>query len=121
MKKMICVFIISWLPCFMVAANAMGMQMALENAQSRPAQTVEHEQMSCHESLNHSKTSDSKTTPSSNHNCTFCAFCVVGSAIASTPKLKMTHFKTTNIQPTLFDVAFSSQDYPPAIKPPILN
>jgi hypothetical protein len=109
----------SWLPCFMVAANAMGMQMALENALPHTTQSVAHAQMSCHEQVNHDKTSENKTNLPNSHHCSFCAFCVVGSAIASTPKLKMKHVKTTNIQPTLFDVAFSSQDYPPAIKPPI--
>jgi hypothetical protein len=116
----------SWLPCFMVAANAMGMKMALESALPNTAQTAEHVHMSCHDGLNHiktsdNKTSDSKTSPTSSHHCSLCAFCVVGSAIASTPKFKMTHVKTTNIQPASHDVAFTSQDYPPAIKPPILN
>jgi hypothetical protein len=121
MKKLICIFMMIWLPCFMVAANAMSMQMTLKNSLPHTAQIAEHVQMSCHEGLNHSKKSDSKNNPSSSHHCSFCAFCIVGSAIASTHKLKMSHIKTTNIQPTSFDVAFTSQDYPPAIKPPILN
>jgi hypothetical protein len=77
--------------------------------------------MSCHEQVNHDKTSENKINHPDSHHCSFCAFCVVGSAVASTHLLKMSHIKTTNIQPTSFDVAFSSQDYPPAIKPPILN
>jgi hypothetical protein len=115
-----------WLPCFMVAANAMGMQMVFENALPHTTQTAENAQMSCHEQVNHNKTSESKsshnkTGSSDSHHCSFCAFCVVGSAMNATPTLKMAHVKTPDIQPTSLDVAFSSQDYPPAIKPPILN
>jgi hypothetical protein len=121
MKKLICIFIMSWLPCFMMAANAMGMQMVLENALQHATQTADHAQMSCHEQVNHDKTSENKTNHPDSHHCSFCAFCVVGSAVASTHLLKMSHLKTDNIQHTSLDVAFSSQDYPPAIKPPILN
>jgi hypothetical protein len=106
----------NWLPCFMAAANVMGMQMAMQNALPHATVVAEHAELPCHEDTNHYKSS-----PSASHNCTFCAFCVVGSAISATPTLKMAHVKTPTIQPTSFDVAFSSQDYPPAIKPPILN
>lgn len=106
----------SWLPCFMAVANAMGMQMELENALPHTSQSAEHAHMACHEDANHHKSS-----PNASNHCTFCAFCVVGSAMSATPTLKMAHVKTANIQPASFDVAFSSQDYPPAIKPPILN
>lgn len=126
MNKIICICMISWLPCFMAAANAMGMQMALDNALPHTTQPAEHAQMACHEAPNLSKVADSnandsKTSPSSAHHCSFCGFCVVGSAIASLPTIKLNHTKSASTQPTSFEVAFSSQDYPPAHKPPILN
>jgi hypothetical protein len=52
MKKFICIFMMSWLPCFMLAANAMGMQMALENAFHMRPNVAEQAQMSCHK-VNH--------------------------------------------------------------------
>lgn len=105
----------------MVAAHAMGMQMAFENALPHATNAAGHAQMACHEQMKHDNNNDVNKAPDATHHCSFCAFCVVGSAIAATPTLKFSHIQLPNIQPTSFEVAFSSQDYPPAIKPPILN
>ncbi len=121
MKKWISIVLMAWLPCFMVAAHAMGMQMAFESASPVQLNAAEQSKMTCHEHLNHHQANDIKAEPNASHHCSFCAFCVVGSAIAATPTLKFSHIQLSNIQPTSFEVAFTSQDYPPAIKPPIFN
>lgn len=111
MKKMICILLIAWLPLLMVTANAMGLQMTIQNIGDSHQQMTD---MPCHDgSDNQQKTQ---------HRCVNCGFCVMTTSIANfdhAPIFELEAF--TSISPTFIDVGFKSADQSPAFRPPILN
>jgi hypothetical protein len=114
MKKLICLFLMFWLPLFMGSAWAMNMQMQLENQQ---AQFSQKSHMSCHESVDKSK----KNQSPSSQKCAVCGMCALVNGAAnfnSAPVLNLASSQCST--PQFFYVAFTSQDYPPSYKPPIL-
>ncbi len=122
MKKVICLFLMLWLPLFMGSAWAMNMQMELQNQLqqvTQQSQTMAHSMItitqmpaSCHMS----------TASEPNKKCPTCSMCVLANASASFDTAPNFHvLSTTSLTPPYSAVAFYSQDLPPTIKPPILN
>jgi hypothetical protein len=129
MKKRLCIFLICWLPCFVMAANVMAMQMLLAQANSVSQQLYDthasHEinamsEMPCHE---HEAAHDSATTTSSKaHHCDACGFCAISGGVAhfhAVPVLAITASRSAT--PLFMVEPVHSQTYPPAIKPPIFS
>jgi len=114
MKKLICLFLMLWLPLFMASAWAMNMQMQLDST----AHDVVITHMSCHDDTNQAQGNQAHKT----HQCLACGICALANASASfstAPFLNLT--AKLSSAPLPVNVVFSSQDYPPAYKPPISN
>jgi hypothetical protein len=110
MKKLICLFLMLWLPLFMGSAWAMSMQMQLENQQ---VQMSQKSHMSCHEKSN-------KNQSTSSHKCAVCGMCALVNGTANFNTAPVLNFATSQFTaPQFFYVAFTSQEYPPSYKPPI--
>ncbi len=79
--------------------------------------------MSCHDDANQAQGKQAQGNQThKTHQCFACGICALANASASfstAPSFNLTinHPST----PPLVNVVFSSQDYPPAYKPPILN
>ncbi|HSI44752.1 MAG TPA: hypothetical protein VK950_01145 [Methylophilus sp.] len=129
MKKRICIFLICWLPCFVMAANVMAMQMLL--AQANPVSQQAHEalashemeamrEMPCHE---HKAAHESdSTTSGKTHHCDVCGFCAISGGVAhfhSASNLVLT--ASRSVAPLFMAAPVHSLTYPPAIKPPIFS
>lgn len=124
MKKLLCLFLLVWLPLFSGAAAAMSMQMQLA-----ALQTVADE-MPCHESntdLSHNPVAASGQADHSccddhetSHNCFACGVCALIHAVANVDAAGQLNLPVTaSPAPHFFGRVFSSQLYPPALKPPI--
>jgi len=113
MKKFICILLLSWLPVFMLASNAMAMQMALNNTHQMPATEMQH---ACHESKNEATATHSKA-----HQCVVCTMCVLSHAVAFTSAANSVSQSLHHPQPLFDEARFSSLDSPPALKPPKLS
>jgi hypothetical protein len=114
MKKLISILLIGWLPLFMAVANAMSMQMTLENEHAYQHSAAH---IYCHQDMQHEQHSTPQHQP---HQCTMCGFCtLVGSvAVSGYLPLLFTHAHILG-NLSFLEVDFSSLQYPPAIKPPI--
>ncbi len=114
MRKIICIVLMCWLPLFMGAASAMSMQMELGNLQNSAETACPY--------MPDMKMSDmqaGKSEHKSSHNNS-CAACAIASASASYNAVPIFNVVTSaNDLPRAVNVAFPSQDFPPAIKPPI--
>jgi len=117
MKKLLCLFLLLWLPLFSAAAAAMSMQMQLS------ATSASAEQMPCHDAS--TSTSDNTKQPCcddhhASRNCFVCGVCAFSNAarhLAAVPSLALPAPDT--FAPRNLVRIFSSQLYPPALKPPI--
>jgi len=114
-----------WLPLFMGSASAMSLHMALKN-QSFNLTSLSHAatqtQNSCHEDNTNINQHKQVKETHQKHQCLACGVCALANASASfdaVPKFDVC--SQTSMMPRYFNVAFSSLDHPPAIKPPILN
>lgn len=111
MKKLICIVLISWLPVFMLTANAMSLQMT---TQSLIADLQTEASMPCHDKTD--------KQPLKAHNCMSCGFCAIATSIASTTTVPFLHIPECKSFKTSFvDDGFNSIDHAPAYRPPILN
>lgn len=111
MKKLICILLIGWLPVFMVAANAMSLQMTTK-VMNDDAQV--QSSMPCHDKVD--------DVPVKSHNCINCGLCVVTTSVAFTtvsPVLHIPAFKSFKLSSV--DDAFKSINHSPAYRPPILS
>jgi hypothetical protein len=128
MKKRVCIFLICWLPCFVLAANVMSMQMLLAQtvpvSQGIEAGHASHDvqemsEMPCHQHpAEHSPDGIAPKT----HHCDICGFCAVSSGVAHFHVLA--HLPATaasTVAPLYLAAPVHSQTYPPAIKPPIFS
>ncbi len=110
-----------WLPLFMASAWAMNMQMALEDQQTQFVYSnhdIAKPHMSCHEAMNQTQGNQTHKT----HQCLACGICALANASASFSTAPFFSLATNQSSaPHVLSVAFFSQDYPPAYKPPILN
>jgi hypothetical protein len=113
MKKLICLFLMLWLPLFMGSAWAMSMRMQLDNAGKTQ---VTKSSMSCHEVSD--KTDKNRSTNS--NQCAVCGMCALVNGTANFNTAPVLNFATSQFTaPQFFYVAFTSQEYPPSYKPPI--
>ena len=111
MKIWICVLLIAWLPVFMVTADAMGMQMRLQQSHH----VVQQPNQSCHHA-------PAKQTKNKTSLCILCGFCALAMAIAPldfTPSFDA--FLLTSTRPIFVDVIFTSNNLAPALRPPIFS
>jgi hypothetical protein len=124
MRKRLCLFLICWLPCFVMAANVMSLQMALaEHPVSITAQ-AQQDEMPCHDMADEHQgmhhASDHPTT--AKHHCTVCGFCMVTTGVAHLDAFPGVSIIAQSSAAPLFAAdPVHSQTYPPAIKPPIFS
>lgn len=126
MKKRLCIFLICWLPCFVMAANVMAMQMVL--AQSAPVSqqmdamhdALAMSEMPCHQ--HPANPSSSETTSPKAHHCDVCGFCAISGGVAHFQAVSNLPLSALRSDAPLFVAApVHSQTYPPAIRPPIFS
>jgi hypothetical protein len=113
MKKIICMVLLVWLPAFMMASQAMSMQMALENTHQMPATELHH---GCHQSKNYTGMTHSKV-----HQCVVCTMCVLSHAVALNGSADSALQAMNHAQPLFDKAGFYSLNNPPALKPPKLS
>jgi hypothetical protein len=128
MRKRLCLLLICWLPCFVMAANVMSFQMAL--AEQVIATNDQTQAMPCHHMAAHSTEADGPAghdstgdhAPASHHACTVCGFCVMSTGVARLDAFPRIAILTQSAAVPLFAAdPVHSQTYPPAIKPPIFS
>jgi len=128
MRKRLCLLLICWLPCFVMAANVMSLQMAL--AERAIANTSQTQAMPCHYMAEHGMEADSHAShaatddpaPANHHACTVCGFCVISTGVAHLDAFPRIAVLTQSAAAPLFAAdPVHSQTYPPAIKPPIFS
>jgi hypothetical protein len=129
MKKLISILLMCWLPLFMSSAWAMdlqmnsGMQMQQENSASM-ADMPCHDMQASHDlqtSAEPAKTActDCVDNTSDIHNCASCGLCMISLSATQIELFAAAPIATPSDAIRLPDSAFFSQDYRPAIKPPI--
>lgn len=131
MKKRLCIFLICWLPCFVMAANVMAMQMMLSqfSPMSQQADAHSHEaqsmsDMPCHQyqATDISSATTSQTSTTKAQHCDVCGFCAISGGVAHFHVLSQVQLISSRSATPLFVAApVHSQTYPPAIKPPIFS
>ena len=121
MKKLLCLFLLLWLPLFSAAAAAMDMQMQV--IQTTPeAASAAVDAMPCHDEA---AAADTAVQPccgdqQTSHDCFACGVCAFSHANsypAAIAAPALPH--PVSAAPAYLDRVFSSQLYPPALKPPI--
>lgn len=118
MKKLICLFLMLWLPISASSAWAMSTQMQLGENFDAPAETMVD--MPCHDMATHDSPA-SEQEPGLKHNCTACGACFT---ILATGTPSVTYFSSTIVTsraaPPANDQTISLT-YPPALRPPIAS
>jgi len=112
------------LPCFVMAANVMSLQMALaEHALTSVAQAPSAE-MPCHHMADDHQQMQHATDDHApaKHHCTVCGFCMVSTGVAHLETFPRVAIIVQTAAAPLFEAdPVHSQTYPPAIKPPIFS
>ena len=128
MKKFICIFLMAWLPLFMGSAWAMNMQMELQNqlyqvtTNSSVSNSSASAEMPVNCRMNMTSNLTGKHSNQPHQKCATCGICAVANASASFNTVPNFDLPTTHSSALhLLQVAFTSEDLPPTIKPPILN
>ena len=119
MKKLICLFLMLWLPISASSAWAMSTQMQVDAAFG--SVEMARVDMPCHDMAMENTDSAPGHAPGMQHNCSACVACFsVFSADLSSPlHFTSTILTTRAILPT--DGQTISQTYPPALRPPITS
>lgn len=123
MKKLISIFLMFWLPLFMSSAWAMDLQMK-SGTQMQQESSVSMAGMPCHDmqaSMEPVETActDCLDNTSDIHNCASCGLCTISLSATQIELFEASLLATPSDAISLPDFAFFSQDYRPAIKPPI--
>ncbi|MGP1717758.1 MAG: hypothetical protein ACTS9Y_11315 [Methylophilus sp.] len=130
MKKRLCIFLICWLPCFVMAASVMSMQMMLSQLSLETQQAAAHahdaqamSEMPCHEHQSaHSSETANETSTTQIHHCDVCGFCAISGGVAHFHALSnLPLLALSSAAPLFMGAPVHSQTYPPAIKPPIFS
>lgn len=124
MKKLICLFMMCWLPLSITAAQAMSAQMMLNHFNSKTQQLVpatkemtSAQSMPCHQFM---QTNKAEKAPVSI--CADCAACELATAFATIDLLvDVTLPKKIADKFTISQSSLISTQLPPSIKPPILH
>lgn len=129
MRKRLCLLLICWFPCFVMAANVMSLQMALaEQLNATMVQT--QQEMPCHHmateqahaAMDAGHHANGAHAPASHHPCSVCGFCVISAGVAHLDAFPRVSIMTQSATAPLFVAdPVHSQTYPPAIKPPIFS
>lgn len=103
----------------MASAWAMNMQMQLDST----GHDVVVTHMSCHDDTNQAQDNQTQDNQAhKTHQCLACGICALANASASFSTAPSFNLVTKlSSAPLPANVVFSSQDYPPAYKPPISN
>lgn len=118
MKKLICLFLMLWLPISAGSAWAMSTQMQLGNAFDAAAETAMD--MPCHDMEAHDDPA-SDQEPASKHNCCVCGACFTILAIGTPSAVYFSSTIVTSRAALLADDQTISLTYPPALRPPIAS
>ncbi|HWU67163.1 MAG TPA: hypothetical protein VNZ84_09135 [Methylophilus sp.] len=124
MRKRLCLFLICWFPCFVMAANVMSMQMALAQHALPNMVQVQSAEMPCHHMADASHETQHTTEQHApgNHSCTVCGFCMVSTGVAHLDLFPSISIIVQSAAAPLYVAdPVHSQTYPPAIKPPIFG
>lgn len=116
MKKALCIALICWLPLFMATAQAMSVQMELNQMSTQLPVDSGTAMMACHQ-----VDGNTQSDPAS-HQCMLCGICMATSATASfstVPLFALNHLPS--IKPLSSDVVYASLGQTPSIKPPIFS
>ena len=120
MKKLICLFLMSWLPFFMGSAWSMNMQMEFKDQLTHASDLIQMP-LHCHMNMSQSQQSK-KDIYKSEHPCTACVACAIVNASASFNTVPNFNLPVISIiTPPPLQVVFISVDLLPIIKPPMLN
>ncbi|MDP8567270.1 hypothetical protein [Methylophilus aquaticus] len=124
MRKYLCMFLICWLPCFVMAANGMSLQMMLADQTVAlpisPALQSQVEAMPCHHMTDAHASGAPEADQQSPHKCSVCGFCMVSTGVAHLEAFPAVSLFAQSHAAPLFEAdPVHSQTYPPAIKPPI--
>lgn len=128
MKKLICLFLMLWLPLFTGSAWAMSTQMQLGKLQSampesaaEPAAHPPCHEMQPGEQATHSPAPSTQdhNQHCNGHNCFACGVCIYASSYTTPMAQTLFTPLLSHAKPVQFDSVFASQLYPPALKPPI--
>jgi hypothetical protein len=119
MKKLICLFLVLWLPISAGSAWAMSTQMQVNAALDAPIETMMD--MPCHDMAADNTDVDQGNTENIKHNCAACGACF-SISIAGMPSLAvMTSLALTTRTAPVINNPLTSQIYPPALRPPIAS
>lgn len=130
MFKRLCIFLIGWLPCFVMAAQLMSLQMTLAEVPHAPATAVvmtasaaihaDEHQMPCHQTAPVAAADASHHTPPHGTHCTVCGFCLMNAGMAALDAFPVVSAQALVFAaPAYVHAPVHSLSFPPAIKPPI--
>jgi hypothetical protein len=119
MKKLVCLFLMLWLPISAGSAWAMSTQMQV-SAAFDTADTAAME-MPCHDMAIENTDSAPEQVPGMKHNCSACGACfsVLAAGIPLLPHFSSAALTSRMALPA--DDQTVSQTYPPALRPPITS
>ena len=118
MKKIICLFLMLWLPISASSAWAMSMQMQLSDAFDTPSETVMD--MPCHDmGVHEGPASDQES--GLKHNCSACGACFTILATGTPSAAYFSSSIVTSRAALTADDRIVSLTYPPALRPPIAS
>lgn len=123
-RRRLCLLLICWLPCFVMAANVMSLHMTMAEQLAAPTMQMTAD-MPCHHMATHASDSQHMhdhvaQQGSAKHSCSVCGFCMVSAGAA-----RIDHVPALLLMAQAFGTPLYHADpvhslsYPPAIKPPI--
>lgn len=125
MRKRLCLLLICWLPCFVMAANVMSLQMTLAG-QMLAMKASQQVEMPCHQMAGTDVVPSTVRTDVPAHHapvkqhCTVCGFCMVSAGVAHLDTFPhVVILAQSDTAPAFMAAPVHSHTYPPAIKPPI--
>lgn len=127
MKKLMSIFLMLWLPLFMSSAWAMDLQMDSQmqsGMQMQEQSSVSMIDMPCHDMEASIELADTGCKNCSDNtadmaHCASCGLCMISLSATQIELFAASLLATPSSAISLPDFALFSQDYPPAIKPPI--
>lgn len=124
MKRLICLFLMLWLPLFTGSAWAMSAQMQFDELQSVLAVSTQTAETPCHDMQHEAapapvNSEQPQHTHCTGHSCFACSVCIYASSFAMPALQHVFSPLLSYAKPLQYDESFASQLYPPALKPPI--
>lgn len=133
MKKLICLFLMLWLPLFTGSAWAMSAQMQLDRlhivapmtdmkaSTAQPCHEMQAEKMASPQARPAGASGDEYPHGQhcNGHDCFACGVCLYATSYTSPSQPAVFIPALSNANPEQPQQTFASQGYPPALKPPI--